>query len=246
MRTSEIVFSNPPNWVAQDLLQQVIERAGLPQEVSLLEDGLAEEIAKAFELHPWVEEVIFVRKSIPARLEVELSYRRPVAMVQGVQGMYPVDGSGTLLPPADFSVADTKRYPVIQNVKSTPRGAAGTNWGDLNVVAAARLADTLAVHWQEFGLVAIRVPRPRKVQVTFDDLIYELVTAGGSTIIWGRVPGSNHPGELSAEQKIGRLKKYLTDFGSFDHPHGPYEIDIRHWQEISRRPLSARDSGTRR
>jgi len=34
------------------------------------------------------------------------------------------------------------------------------------------------------------------------------------------------------------MLKYVTDFGGFDRPHGPYEIDIRHWQEISRKPSS--------
>ena len=70
-----------------------------------------------------------------------------------------------------------------------------------------------------------------------DDLQFELLTRNGSRILWGRAPGTNHPGELTVEQKIGRLKKYQSDFGGFDQPHGPYEIDIRHWREISRRPF---------
>jgi hypothetical protein len=200
-----------------------------------------------------VAEVISVRKSIrpsrlagPARLEVELSYRQPVAMVEVKLGMYPVDALGTLLPPADFSVADTKRYPVIRNVSSTPQGPAGTHWGDECVVAAARLAAILGPHWKRFDLEAIRAPRREQAKVEPDDLVFELATQGGSTILWGRAPGTDHPGELSPEQKIGRLEKYLADFGSFDQPHGPYEIDIRHWQEISRRPLAAQTVPSRR
>jgi hypothetical protein len=44
---------------------------------------------------------------------------------------------------------------------------------------------------------------------------------------------------LSTRQKIGRLEEYVTRFGGFNGPQGPYEIDIRHWRDISRTPLSA-------
>ena len=67
----------------------------------------------------------------------------------------------------------------------------------------------------------------------------------GSIIVWGSAE-SSHPGELSAEQRLKRLDKYHADFGGFDKPHGPYLIDIRHWQEISRRPLGPLSHATRR
>ena len=71
-----------------------------------------------------------------------------------------------------------------------------------------------------------------------NDIPLELLAMGGSKIVWGRPPGNDHPGELEATQKIRRLEKYLADFGDYGKPSGPYEIDIRHWQEISRRPLN--------
>ncbi len=119
--TSEINIRRIPHWVPHDLLDQVIETGGLPQEVSMLDANLTHDVAAAFALHPWVEEVVSVRKTHPARIDVELEFRKPVAMVQVANGMYAVDAHGTLLPPTDFSVADTKKFPVIQNVKSTPR-----------------------------------------------------------------------------------------------------------------------------
>ena len=76
-----------------------------------------------------------------------------------------------------------------------------------------------------------------------------LMAKGGSRIIWGHAPATSHPetgkpeaghpGELSTKQKIGRLDEYVTKFGGFDSPQGPYQIDIRHWRDISRTPLSA-------
>jgi len=255
LRIENIHITRLPRWVPADLVEQVAERAGFGAEASplgtagnpsLLDDGLAERIAQAFRLHPWVAEVRRVQIQFPAKVDVALRYRRPVAMVEVKQGLFPVDADGVLLPPADFSVSQARRYPLIRNVHSTPQGPAGTNWGDIVVNAGARLTAVLTPYWKKFRLAAVRVPNRQRANTTIDDLVLVLITQRGSRIIWGRVPGSKHPGELSTERKIGRLEKYLTDFGDFDRPHGPYEIDIRHWQEISRRPLTAARNRSRR
>ena len=97
-----------------------------------------------------------------------------------------------------------------------------------------------------FGLTSIVAPQRPDPKVSPAELTFELTSKGGSVIVWGRPPGTNHPGELTVEQKVGRLERYLEQFGSFDGPHGPYEIDIRHWQEISRRPLTPPKSNAAR
>jgi hypothetical protein len=239
LATEAIVITPPEKWVPKDLLQQVIEQSGLPKTVSILDKDLNSHLAEAFDRHPWVEEVVEIRKTKPARIEVALIYRKPVVMIEVPDGMYPVTANGFLLPPKDFSGRDIKFFPVVRNARSSPRGPAGTLWGDVAVSGAARLASVLERHWREFDLIAIQIPLTTEANLTLDDLIYSLTTSGGSRIIWGRVPGSNYPGELSTEQKIGKLKKYLSDFGRFENPNGPYEIDIRHWQDTSRRPLSS-------
>ena len=101
----------------------------------------------------------------------------------------------------------------------------------------ARVAGALRPFWVEFSLRAIVAPRVSSSMPVVDEMSFTLLTTGGSQIHWGRSPGTKHPGELSAEQKVGRLQKYLQDFGSFATPDQAFEIDIRHWQEISRRPM---------
>lgn len=247
LAAAEIEITAPPRHVPVDLVEQVVKNAKLRETLSLLDDDLAERVAKAFRGHPWVAEVVQVRKSFPARIEVELKFREPVAMVAVTDGLYPIDANAILLPPIDFSVADARRYPVIRGVQSLPHGAEGRPWNDPAVTGAAQLAEMLRPHWKKLSLAAIRLPRRTTAEVDPKNLTFELETRGGSRILWGRAPGTDHPGELKTKQKIGRLEKYLADFGSFDYPHGPYEIDIRHWQEISRRPLSAaREFPTRR
>src|SRR5262249_20118839 len=152
---------------------------------------------------------------------IQVEYRRPVVLLASKTGFYPVDPEGVLLPPTDFSAKDAERYPVVKNIRSVPAGPAGTSWGDPVVLAAARLGDTLLNDWSDLKLTAIVAPKPTKAEVDPADLVFELAAQGGSRIIWGRAPGSGHPGELTANQKIGRLHKYLREFGGFDQPRGP-------------------------
>ncbi len=239
MLATEIEITPPPHWVPHELVPQVIEQAALPEELSMLDDGLVATVADAFRLCPWVEDVVSVSKSFPPRVTVVLNYRRPVAMVAVRQGHYPIDAHGVLLPPQEFSVADTRTYPTITGIDSTPQGPAGSEWGDPAVEEAAALAAELAPHWKKLGLASIACPPAADSHTKIDEGVFMLTSKGGSEIIWGHAPGTDHPGELSTKQKLGRLEEYVSRFGGFDRPHGPYRIDIRHWRDISRMPLSA-------
>lgn len=230
----------PSGTVPNDLVRQIQRQRDFPEWVSTLDPGLAQRLAAAFREQPWIESVREVRLTYPPQIVVQVDYRRPVALVALKSGLYPVDPEGVVLPPADFSPKDAERFPVVQNVRSVPAGPAGLAWGDPVVLAAARLADAMRNDWPDLQLTAIVAPKPAKADIDPSELIFSLTAKGGSKIVWGRAPGSGHPGELTAVQKIGRLHKYLREFGGFDQPRGPYEIDIRHWQEISRRPLDPR------
>lgn len=235
----------PESPVPDNLLDQVREQARLPRELSLLDEKLAPELAQAFARHPWIAKVVSVRKSHPAAVTVEVQYRKPVGMVQVPGGRFPIDAFGVILPPGDFTAADLKRYPVIQGLTPSSSLRPGMAWKDPSLLAAARLAELLAPKWSELKLESIIVPSRSAPASDSSKIVLELRASGGSKIIWGRAPGTDHPGELTTVQKIGRLEKYLSEFGGFDRPNGPYEIDIRHWQEISRRPLSSGQASSR-
>lgn len=227
----------PARPVPENLLEQVGKQTDVPHEFSVLDDHLTAELADAFSQHPWVANVVRVRKSFPASVVVELEYRQPVAMVQIPGGRVPIDIDGIILPSTDFSTSDLQRYPLIRNVSSKPASRPGSAWQDPSLIAAARLAKLLGSKWSSLKLEAIVVPATATAKTNVNDVPLELIGEGGSKIIWGRTPDTDHPGELEPAQKIRRLEKYLADFGNYGQPKGPYEIDIRHWQEISRRPL---------
>lgn len=230
-----IEVTQPPPIVPVDFVKQAFHRADLPNKLSLLDESLTEQIAEALQRYPWVAHVRRITKSPDARIVVELDYRHPVAMVEVTRGVYPVDAEGVLLPPEDFTVNDAKRFLAITGVVSTPQGPEGTSWGDSDVEGAAALAALLSPYQKEFQLKKIDCPAGQSTETS----VYSLITMGGSKVLWGAAPGEARPGEPDAQQKIDRIKKYLKRFGDFQRPAGPYEIDIRHWQEISRRPMTA-------
>lgn len=255
LQAEKIHFQDRPHWVPHDLIPQVAKLENWDrQPISLLENSCCEQIATAFQRHPWVKQVDRVRLLPGARVEMEITFRKPVAMVEAGSGKYyPIDADAILLPPSDFSRADVNRYPIIINPSTPPQGPAGSYWGDLMVLGAARLAERLeqahdeqTTHWDHLNLAAIALPKRTTAELNIEEIQFQLLTRDGSRIVWGRAPGTAHPGELTAEQKIGRLTQYLADFGTFRPPQGPLEIDIRHWQEITQRRLSALEAPTRR
>ncbi len=228
--------------VPSNLLEQVAELGKLPREFSLLDDKLTANVARAFLQHPWIAKVVSVKKSSPATVSVEVEYRQPVGMVQVKGGRFPIDAAGVVLPPADFTADDAKVYPLIQGLEPPKGMRPGKSWKTSGLIAAARLAELLAPKWNGLQLESIVVPKNSDSQSDPSRIVLELRSRGGSKIIWGRSPETDYPGELTPVQKVGRLEKYLAEFGGFDRPTGPYEIDIRHWQEISRRPLATQQA----
>jgi len=245
LRADDIRFNDPPDWVPRTFLRDVIREGKLPDELTLLDEHLVDQVAAAFQKDAWVERVVSVRKDFTRRLTVALEYRQPVAFVVTETERYPIDKNATLLPPPNLA-AGSDELPVIRNAHSTPQGLAGTAWGDRIVEGAARLAEILGPCWKKLQLESIQIPELAAARGGPDETIYELRTVGGSRIIWGRAPGSDHPGELTYQQKIGRLEDYATRNGGFSDDHGPYEIDIRHWHEITRQPLSELPGRTQR
>lgn len=236
---TDVVIPDPPRWVPADLCETVLRNADLPDEVSVMDETLAEQIHAAFAAHPWVEGPVEVRMSVPARIDVDFSYRHPAAMVGISDGFYPVDDEGVLLPPADFPPSELARYPRISGMQTPPLGKLGDPWGDARVIGAARLAVVLMPFWDEWQLESVEVPGRQRADQQYDDLEFAVTTRGGSRILWGRAPGNNHPLEVTDENKIRRLKEFLAKGKTFD---GEWEISINHIvNEITRRPMASRE-----
>jgi hypothetical protein len=239
LKAESIHCTELPAWVPQTFLRQVVREADLPDELSLLDDSLVDHVRQAFQKSPWVDRVVSVRKDFARGVTVALEYRKPVATVVIGENQYPIDKNAVLLPPANLAL-ETSVLPVIRGARSAPPAGAGDHWNDKAVQGAAQIAERIEPAWKKLDLESIELPEPAQAGAAPDE-IYSLLAVGGSRIIWGRPPGSDHPGELTPEQKIGRLEEYFARQHGFGGNEGPYEIDIRHWQEITRRPLPERE-----
>ncbi|MCH5375901.1 MAG: hypothetical protein JJ992_18175, partial [Planctomycetes bacterium] len=117
VRAEHIQVTPPPSWVRTDVRAEVVRDGGL-NGMSLLDPQLTVKVFQAFSAHSWVANVSRVSKqhgtNDTARVVVELTYRKPVAMVEVVinnqAGLLPIDGDAILLPTQDFTEEQTRDY----------------------------------------------------------------------------------------------------------------------------------------
>jgi len=217
-----------PEWIHKldkDICREVFRDASLDRPLSILDDGLVEKIRSAFALNPWVAKVNSVRKYPPARVKVDLVYRRPVCVVEIGTQRHPVDVEGVLLPNDEFSATEAARYPRLVGVEAAPGTPVGTRWNDPRVAGAAEIADALGSAWEKLGLELIVPLQPARTDRT-QDCQYELVTRGGRRIRWGRAPSSTFLGESSAAEKVGKLQKYAAEHGTLEGIKGVQQLDL--------------------
>ena len=212
----------PPEWIHTDIRAEVFRSASLQEPMSLMDDDLPERVYNAFALHPWIAKVRKVTKQHPARVRVEAEYRRPVCVVELPDGLFPVDAGGVLLPAEDISLVQAGRYPRLLNIDTAPVGIVGQSWGDARVLGGAEIADALRDTWDTWNLLHI-VPAPTGIR---DEYSYALVARGGTRVRWGLPPGSKAQGELSTDDKIARLHRYIEKHGTLEGRDGPQELDI--------------------
>ena len=233
----QVFVTPPPAWIHADVKADVVRTAGLG-ELDLRDPQLVEKVSAAFSIHPWVAHVIEVRKRMPARIDVQLKYRRPVAAVEvaarSESGLLFVDAEGVLLPSADFAPGQAKEYLRIAAGNETPAGVYGTPWGSERIAGAARIAaawegetaDETGAQGQPKRWQRLKLYRIVPVQAAGGDFSYELHSPAGTRIIWGAAPGKESAGEPSPGDKIAKLEHFVADKGSLDRDGVP-AIDLR-------------------
>ena len=181
-----------------------------------------------------MQKVVHVSKRYPARVLVELDYRRPVAMVEVTGGWLPIDGDAVLLPTSDFSADATTEYIRISAGDSLPNSKlAGTAWGDERVTQAAKLAAYLTPQTHNLGLAKILGYRGPNDFRGRPDYYFVIMTRKNTSVIWGRAPAHEQSGEPVAEQKLARLQQFAAEQGSLDVLDPGQTIDLRHADRLN-------------
>ena len=225
-----ISVTSQPSWIHADVKAEVVKSGSLSS-LPLRDPQLVDRVSRAFAAHSWVASVKKVSKHYPARIEVELEYRRPVAMVeviwQGEPKLYFIDSGSVLLPSADFEKEVEQKAPHflrISAVDASPTGRAfGTPWGSDKIAGAALLADAWTDHWQKLGLYRLLVTDDPNAKP-----FYWLATKADTRILWGHAPGSEAKDEQTPREKIAWLEQYVAKHGPLDKSAADGGLDLRY------------------
>lgn len=243
LAAERIQITAPPSWIRSDIKSQVLRDSGLAGNVSVLDDWgtLAKRVKDAFELHPWVASVERITRRLPSALDIELKYRRPIAAVEssdptGIMFL-PIDDHAVRLPDGDLTETERRYLPRVSGIIGRPR--IGDMWDDPRVVGAAKLAAQLADVWQQLRLVEILANAPNSSHEDKPLYTFEIVTTGGTRIIWGATPGQeSSSGDSPFTQKRQRLLDYAAQHGKLESIDGPAVLDVR--SEVVVTPRTAR------
>jgi hypothetical protein len=191
-----------PDWITSDLKWQALRSASLDTPLPLDDPSLERRLARAFDMHPWVAQVVKVETRHPAAATVTIRCRVPVAMVRVQGGLLAIDAEATVLPSADFTPEAAAEYPLITGITTSPRGPEGSPWGDRTVAAGAALTAAIGPEWQKLGLTECRAIPAGDAN---GGVWWELLGVDDLVIVFGRAPGEEQPGDASAATKIARL-----------------------------------------
>jgi hypothetical protein len=221
-----ITISPPPEWLVADVRQQVVHASGLDMRLSLLDPDVFEAAKHAFALHPWVKSIDRVEKKFPPGLHLEVAYREPLAVVETARGeLLPVDGAGSHLPASDVPLIRRKYLPRIIGIVGQP--PEGQRWEDPRLQGAVEIVTSLGEHWEPLHLESI-TPRARpEIRGEQQFFVYDLVTRGGTQVIWGASPHARAPGEARFVEKLQRLQKCVQEYGPLDSVKAPGRVDVR-------------------
>ena len=204
-------------WVKADIRAEALHNASLDHGLPLHDPELANRLARAFDMHPWVRQVVKVELRHPAAALVEVRCREPAAMVGVAGGLLAVDAEGVVLPSADFTAESAAAYPRLAGIESSPQGPEGARWGDPAVEEGAALVHSIAPEWKKLGMSECRAVTVSTAEG--QARVWELVSGDGRIIVFGAAPGREPEREPSAAAKIARLRS--LDSASAD------KVDLR-------------------
>jgi hypothetical protein len=239
LSAERITMTPQPEWITSDIRAEVIQNAGLEKRLSILDDAFMNVVKDAFALHPWIKSVDKITKQYPAGVQVDVTFRTPVAAVEMASeaGMLlvPLDNEAVVLPPADVPEIRKRYLPRIQNLVDRP--AIGQKWENPRVQGAVDLAVRLTDVWEDLHLVDIMPSTRPEILDEHRFFVYDLITRGGTRVVWGAAPGMSPPGEADFTAKLERLRRCVTEHGPLDTVQSPAIVDVRNQLTVTPRTV---------
>lgn len=231
-----IVFKHKPVWMTDFLAQQIA--ATIPRQSSSdFDRGLLVSVVNALHQNPWVAAVKQVRRvygQAPGdTLEINATFRAPIALVKWGDYFWLVDGQGIKLP-EQFVAAHVPKVVIgrdgklniriIEGVEDPPPDP-GLRWRGHDLAAGLAMVKLLYGRpWAE-QIISVNVANyagrvdPRQAQIV-------LRTKFGTEVRWGRpINATDFFAEVPVSQKLKEMAEVMTQYGRVDA--GQPWIDLR-------------------
>ncbi len=227
----KIYLTAQPQWVSSDLKQLVMGDVEDPGYVapSIMDTTLVPQTVASLRSVGWIENIDRVEKS-KTGLEIDLTYRRPIAVVEVTGGakkglkkvkpqLFHIDRSATLMGGGIASSAENFLLISIHQPMYMDQLIAWSQWQDTRIQSAAAISDAVKDIWKPMGLYRLMTWRNRS-NASDRRIPFQFWTYGGHRtgvrVIWGNAPGAELPGEASAAAKIEAMLAYVAKHGRFD------------------------------
>lgn len=247
LSAERITMTPQPEWISSDIRAEVIRNAGLDQQLSVLDDAFMNVVQDGFVLHPWIRSVERITKQLPAGVHVDVEFRKPVAVVEmaSEEGMLlvPLDEQAVVLPIGDVPEIRKRYMPRIQNIVDRP--PVGQKWDSPRVQGAVDLAVKLSDVWESLHLVDILPSTRPEILDEHRFFVYDLMTRGGTRVVWGAAPGQSPPGEADFASKLDRLRSCVNQHGPLDTVQSPAIVDVRNQLTVTPRTVKKTDGPAR-
>ena len=204
-----IAIAEAPPWLRPADVRAIHLIGSDEREASLYDPQMTRRLAERYTANPWVRRVDYVRRRFPDRVDVSITVRRPVALVETAGRRFALDADGVRLPTiraGAWARGSGPGRPLIVGLESgTPTPEPGERWSDPRVGRALDLCAALAARFelsdQELRIVLGRRGRGAAAR---EDYVIEWA---GASYHWG----SFHPQEetpfglLSTSDKLDNL-----------------------------------------
>jgi len=192
-----------PAWFGADVEADVrAALAALPPQ-TLRDDAAVEAFAATLARScGWIKSVDRAAKRYPNRLELGLTLRRPVALVEGVEQLWLADAEGVVVAPVAQAADYVKEHdlPIVHSAGKLAGCVAGRQLEDRAVLDGLAVAQEIApfrdeLHGRDLEVVIIDVAGPRRAGATALSEV-DLYTRSGLAIEWGRARSGGRLGKL--------------------------------------------------
>ena len=242
--TSENLQVSPqPSWTSPDLRMVILGDRREPnyQPKSIVDTSLVPAVANELQSVGWIENIDSIRKTKDG-LDVKLTYRRPVGMVEinemtispeafkGKKAVnLHVDREGVVMGGAHSEQSGDYLLISIGNPMYLDQLLPWSQWQDVRVQGAAKISTALEGRWKELGFYRLTTFRTR-ANATDQRIPFQLWTEPGRKyrvhLIWGNPPGEELANEASAADKILAMEQYVRASGPF-HQMTDRVVDVR-------------------